>query len=93
MADRKRATGGGEREGMMCDVLIFGARTPGYDSDPSDYADAGRTKSSRSRDVETVDLVWNAADPRPMMIMKLSKRSTHPPLLVSTIIPVELLDA
>jgi hypothetical protein len=29
MADRKRATGGGEREGMMCDVLIFGARTLG----------------------------------------------------------------
>jgi hypothetical protein len=58
MADRKRATGGCEREGMMCDVLIFGARTPGYDSDPSQridrtlpldlaaYPDGGRTKLS-----------------------------------------------
>jgi hypothetical protein len=45
MADRKRATGGSEREGMMCDVLIFGACTPGYDSDPSHYADVGRTKT------------------------------------------------
>jgi hypothetical protein len=59
MADRKRATGGGERKGIMCDVLIFGARTPGYDSDPSDYADVGRKKSSRSRRVVRFLIVVN----------------------------------
>jgi hypothetical protein len=30
----ERPAAAGERQGMMCDVLIFGACTPGYDSDP-----------------------------------------------------------
>jgi hypothetical protein len=55
MADRKRATGGGQREGMMCDVLIFGARTPGYDND--DAPDRGsriEIESSGSTHKETL---------------------------------------